>query len=341
MINLINNERHYNNYKINSNLKYSFNKPHLEKIIAVLNQSRHEMIKPVCGHITIYITSAFDIKTLIPKIKRAVPDIPLDFSYTIERHFRLHIHLMLILETEGVSNPDTLFVEKVIPAIEKLKHVMGCDFNLRKNKDTHYHDLTSPIDFRDSIQRYSYYAKTNQKDWVPKSFKKTFGTSQINKKYYAMDTNSMLTIKHIRPNKKFKFSDNKIINNNYVDFIIGRNTNTETKLCFHFEDVNTKQAVGYYGLTSDSEATETVVSLYLSLDAFYMITEYINHEWGDILYTHLTTQVTAIVANAKSKLGKNQNLDISAVTDNPELDDLLSLVINSVCLELDIPLANQ
>lgn len=47
MLQIIDKHKFYDSYKINSNLKYQFNNNYLDKIIAVLNQSRQEMIKPL------------------------------------------------------------------------------------------------------------------------------------------------------------------------------------------------------------------------------------------------------------------------------------------------------
>jgi hypothetical protein len=101
---------------------------------------------------------------------------------------------MLILDT---TSPDLLFVDKVVPALKKLKNTTGCEINKRINKDSYFHDLCLSHEFRDAVERYSYYAKTNQKSYVPASIKKTFNTSQItHKKYYDLENNVSLQPSH-------------------------------------------------------------------------------------------------------------------------------------------------
>jgi hypothetical protein len=81
------------------------------------------MVKPITAHICMYIMNDFDVTTLIPRIKRVLKDVPLAFAYSVERSQRLHIHLLLTLDTKDYDNPDLLFVDKVVPAIENLKNV--------------------------------------------------------------------------------------------------------------------------------------------------------------------------------------------------------------------------
>lgn len=57
MLKTIDNHRFYDNYKINSKrnndgtFKYEMNLKHLEKIVAVLNQARHEFKNPCVAHL--------------------------------------------------------------------------------------------------------------------------------------------------------------------------------------------------------------------------------------------------------------------------------------------------
>lgn len=57
MIKIINNQRFYDNYKINSkkkndgSFKYDINVKHLEKIITVLNQAKHEFKNACVAHL--------------------------------------------------------------------------------------------------------------------------------------------------------------------------------------------------------------------------------------------------------------------------------------------------
>ena len=78
-----------------------------------------------------YITKDFDVKNIVPKIKRAVKDTPLLFAYSVEKSYHLHVHIMLILDTK---DPDSLFVDQVVPALAALKNTTGCVINLRKTK---------------------------------------------------------------------------------------------------------------------------------------------------------------------------------------------------------------
>ena len=43
----VNDQRYYDTYKINSNLKYDFNERSLGKIIAILNQASQTMTSPM------------------------------------------------------------------------------------------------------------------------------------------------------------------------------------------------------------------------------------------------------------------------------------------------------
>jgi len=72
------------------------------------------------GHITIYITGAFDLIRLMPCIKRGIGRTPIAYGYTLEKAYKLHIHLMLIVDSD---DPQPLF-DKAITSINKLTHVM-------------------------------------------------------------------------------------------------------------------------------------------------------------------------------------------------------------------------
>ncbi len=282
MINIINSDRFYRGYRINSNLKYNINFGHLDKIVDVLEHAQTTMVKPVAAHYSIFINSEFDLTTLMPRVKRVLKGVPSLFAYTVEKSKCLHIHLMLILDTNGYTDIDALFFDIVQPSISKLKNVNrdGCVVNLRKNADSYYHDLTNFEQFSDAVERYSYFSKTSQKAYVP--FKKTFNTSHLKpSKYYSFGESQTIAVKKINKTEKFKLS------NFDTDIKNQKTRGDDIKLCFSFIDKLTQQPIGIYGLSYASVISESDHDFFISLDELYISKEHVDADWDEVLYCTL------------------------------------------------------
>jgi hypothetical protein len=350
MITIENNQRFYDGFKIVSSLeyekttfRYEINKLYLEKIVAVLNQARFEMLQPKVAHFAIYINPDFDMTTLIPKLKRALKGEQLLFCYSVEMKNKLHIHLMLCVDSK-IHNPDKVFYHTVLPSIRSLKNVEGCTLNPRWKYKTnktakYYHSLKVDYEFRDAIERFSYFAKTNDKLNIPSTIKKTFATSQIkNNKYYAiLGANNMLKIKQIKINESLKFSDDNTINNKYSNFRKLINDSDESKLMFHIVDTATNENIGFYGYTYCIESFDESYIVSIEIDDLYVYSDYLNrnnNNFFDILSLHLRDEVSQILLKAKSEIKDGQKLVVGTHAHfNQTVDEILKMVVTSSAME--------
>lgn len=332
MLNLINNKQYYYDYLINNNPKYTLNQKHIDKIITVLNQARHDMVKPMVAHICIYVVSEIDPTIITPRIKRVLPNNPMSFAYSIEKAYKLHIHLMLVIDCKDVDNPDQLFVDTVMPAISKLPNVQDCVINERTKNRSYYHALKNTVDFYDAVSRYSYFAKTNHKQYVPATIKKKFNTSHINnKKYFSLNGNSMLKLEEIKQKNKVNFIKDNTLTSHYKNFKLSTNAPTESQLRFYFNHLQINKAIGFYGLSFEYENDDT---LHLSFDALCIARDYIGSDWVDVLYPHLLHQLKYIVSQYRSE----HPLAIYAYVqqEDAHIDELFSVTINVACEALGV-----
>lgn len=354
MLTIENNQRYYDGFKVVSSLKpntttfkYDLNKLHLEKIVALLNQAKHEMLQPYAAHFTIFINDDFDCKTLAPRLKRLFGSENMLFAYSIERKNKLHIHLMLILDCK-IFNPLTVFYHPALPAILALNNVEGCDLNPRwdwKDKKTarYTHDLKKDYEFRDAVERYSYFAKDNDKNKVVAIYKK-FATSQIkNNKYYSiLGTENMIKIKQIQKNEKLTFGIDAAINRKYENLRLTKNDETEIKSIYHLIDTSeNNKTIGFYGSSYSSDIDSQHYILNISIDDLYVEPRYskIDESSGcfDSIYLHLRDQISRILGYVKDEIKDQQKLMINAMAyENPIMDDVLSLVISSTVEELGL-----
>lgn len=354
MITLKDNQRYYDDLKINSTLhddkksfKYELNLSNLEGLIAVLNQARFEMRQPKAAHFTIFIDDDFDITTLMPRIKRVINNEKCSYFYTIEKANKLHVHLAVVLETEKF-NPETVFYHKILPAIKKLKHVNGCDLNERwhyKKNETpkYYHSLKIPYEFRDAVERYSYFSKINDKEKVPDRFIKKFAKSKIhNNKYYSIaGANNMLKIKQIKSNQSLHFSDDNTINLRYLKIRKMPECKQEQREIFNINDMLTNKDVGFYGFTYAFESLHDLYVVSIEMDDLYISAKYADSDkdmnYFDVVYLHLRDQMNGILLKAKDEICVHQQLLVYTNAHfNPAVDELLSMVVASCAEELGI-----
>lgn len=351
MLTIENNQRYYDGFKVVSSLKqnkktfkYDLNTLHLERIIAVLNQAKHTMLQPHVAHFTIFINDSFDCKTLAPRLKRVFGSENMLFAYSIEKKVKLHIHLMLILETKNF-NPATVFYHVAHAAIMKLKNVEGCDLNPRWFRDgkkaaKYTHDLKKDYEFRDAVERYSYFAKVNDKNNIDAIYKK-FATSQIkNNKYYSiLGTANMIKIKQIKKNEKLQFGDDIAINRKYVNLRLTKNDETEIKSVYHFIDTgDNNKTIGFYGYSYTTDIDSDHYILNISIDDLYVDPMYskIDESSGsfDVLYLHLRDEMSKILGNVKDEITDQQKLMINSMAyENEVLEELLGLVVRSAAKE--------
>jgi|GEM_PF-1911771 len=345
-------KRYYDGFKVVSSLKqnkkdfkYTLNERHLKKIIAVLNEGKHEFLQPRVAHFTVFINDAFDFKTLSARLKRVFGSENLLFAYSVEKKVKFHIHLMLVLETKNL-NPDTAFYYLALRTILALKNVEGCDLNPRldweKNKPAKYfHDLKNADEFRDAVERFSYFAKENDKNKVVAIYKK-FATSNLkHEKYYAiLGTKNMIKIKQIHKNEKLQFcDDNTALNKRYLNFRKTMNVEDETKLMFHF--INTSEnnkTIGFFGYSYSADIYSELYILTISIDDLYIDPSYsklgVYSDYFSVLFFHLRDEIRNVLGQVKSELKDQQKLMFNSVAyENPALEELLSLVVSSAAEE--------
>ena len=242
---------------------------------------------------------------------------------------------MLILDTK---DPDSLFVDQVVPALAALKNTTGCVINLRKNKDSYYHDLSLAHEFRDAIERYSYYAKTNQKAYVPKTIKKAFNTSQIKHiKYYDLSDENMINIRKIDKNEELTFDNAEVTQVLDADIKTQKTRGNDVKLCFSLDDKRTRESIGFYSLSYAYDYGHDWFNIYFSIDQLHISASAEKYEWFDAVYVHLSEKITKALASIQERITTGQILTIEAVAlDSPELEEVLNLAVFNACDELSI-----
>lgn len=302
------------------------------------------------------INDKFDCKTLIPKIKRAINGIAVNFVYSIEKgktkaeSSGLHIHLMLVVDCSSNDiNPVTVFYHKIRPSILKLKNVTWCNIPDRKyesrlkNYNAKYHNLKIQEEYIDAKIRYSYLAKKNSKDGVDNFNKKNFAKSQLNpSKYYSfIQGNNMLNsctlkIKEISKFHKLNIFSEKIINDEYIKFRRFKHTETQDTKFFHFEDLNTNRIVGYYACSYDVSydyETNSIQDFMFTLDNLY-IEELFKDQanWFDFFTLHLFDLIKSIII----EIGLEKSSIINTYSENTVLQDIIDMVMDAVCKHLDL-----
>lgn len=329
---IINGIRYFYGYRINSNLHYKFNKDHLKTIIAVLKQSKQTMAVPMVAHYTIYITSEFDVTTLMPRIKRVLEGLPVAYAYSVELSKKLHIHLMLALDTDGYDDIDELFIDRVIPAISNLKHVMncGCEIIIRYNTDSYYHDLRDSAEFDDAIERYSYFAKTNQKKYVTKTFKRAFNTSQItDKKYFKLGKDNMATPIHNNDNQELEVNDYRSLSDLQMKVMNKEIKSNNFKVCINITDKETHSAKWIYVVSCDYYAYKSEHALYVTLDELWNAKQIYDSSWYEELSARLHDSVDKAVERVKSNLSDDQVLSVYILVPKlQELEEVLSVAVS-------------
>lgn len=324
--------RYFYGYLINSNPQYSFDHNYLERIIAVLNQSKAEIVKPLVSHLCIYVTGQVDPSGIIARLKRVLSakGIAFNFSYSIEKAFKLHIHLMLVMEAKDLGDPDNLLINIIKPAIESRPCVMSCVLNKRQNKNSYFHDLSKTAEFYDAVQRYSYHAKTNNKDFVPAHFKKTFSSSHINNpKYYSMDGTTMFKTNLIKQKNNVQFIQDEALISRYNQLKLFRNSDTERKLCFSIDNLQNNKAIGFYGLSFDFDANQ----LHLSLDDLCIADDYKEADWLDVVFADLFMQVQHIISQYQDH--EPLQVYVHSQEEHLDVDDWLKPAVEMACQQLD------
>lgn len=266
------------------------------------------------------------------------------FGYSVEvaKSGYLHMHLMLVIDTKSDDlNPMTVFFHKVVPAILTLEGVNSCNLAPRQQDATYkcrapyHHDLKLDHEFRDAVLRYSYFAKTNDKAQVRQYFKKAFNTSQIkNNKYYCiLGESNMLKINPIHKSHRFTVFNTKALNARYKAARQFKPDAAAIQQFFHFTDSTTNEIVGYYSLSYCSGVIDGVTDLAIELGDFYITdpTQYDN--WLDSFYLHLEEQVAHIVSTTN---GMDQQPIVNTYCDNPCGQELLDLVVGTVCHDYEI-----
>jgi len=322
--------RYYCGRKINSNLDYKLNNKNLRTIVAVLNQSRQTMVQPVAANYCAYITSDFDIKKLMERVKRVLP-VDTAYALSMEKQFKLHIHLMLVLDIAGINDPDSLFVDKVIPTISNLKHVMndGCVINLRRNQDSYYHDLLDSAEFEDAIERYSYLAKTNYKKYVPQKYQRAFSSSQIkDTKYYDLGDNNMITPIRNNDNQELEVNDYSSFTDLQMKVMSKEIKPNNFKMRFYINDNATQTIKWIYMVSCDYYSFKNEHALYITLDELLSSKQPYDSDWYTELSIQLKYLINRAVVRVKGNLSDDQELSVYALVPKlQELEEVLSIAV--------------
>lgn len=266
------------------------------------------------------------------------------YCYSIENGVKgLHIHFMLVLETcSQALNPATAFYHKVKPAIETLRGVKWCNLAGRKTAQEeclqapYHHNLNKYYEFKDALYRYSYLAKTNDKQGIPSQLRKTFATSIIShhKYYYFSGINNMLKIKETSQNTSLKSFAHTKADTAYKHLRQLRHDENEVKQVFHFEDLSTNQLVGFYGLTHSIDYSYGDCEVIISLDSLYCQlplpvsdstpADTAEGDWLDYFYLHLEEQVRKIFSAVDHK-----SPQIITTCEDEDFLELLDLAVNA------------
>ncbi len=337
---IINGIRYFYGYRIISNLRYNLNKDHLMTIIAVLKQSKQTMVVPMIAHYIVYITSEFDVTTLMPRVKRVLEGVPVAYAYSVELAQKLHIHLMLCLDADGHDDIDELFIDRVIPAISNLKHVMncGCEIIIRHNTNSYYHDLRDSAEFEDAIERYSYFAKTNQKKYVTQTFKRAFNTTQItDKKYFDLKDKDMIRTIPRNRTQEFEINDFTPLSKLQTDIMNNKIKGEHFTKYFNINDQLTHLSKAVYSFSYHHYCSGSEQAIYITVDELCRFKQYYDAEWEKDLESQLYKIIYQVVADIQSKFGEDNRLLIYTLMPNlPELADYLSLAMNEVREERSI-----
>jgi hypothetical protein len=122
-----------------------------------------------------------------------------------------------------------------------------------------------------------------------------------------------------------------------VDIKNQKTKGDQIKLCFSFVDMKTNQSIGFYGLSHSQVHDDLGSAFFITIDDLYINQHGIDAKWDDALYLHLTDVVSAALSDVKTKLTGPQSLEVFvAVPEHPEVEELLKVVINSVCIDLSL-----
>lgn len=114
------------------NKKYTFNKENQLAITAVLAKASDTMINPVAGHFVLYVNYSFNIKRMIPKVRRLFKEKnnrDFMFMYSIEqteaqkKYNTVHIHLWVVADIPNSSDANELFEIDLIKDLSTLKNI--------------------------------------------------------------------------------------------------------------------------------------------------------------------------------------------------------------------------
>ena len=218
---------------------------------------------------------------------------------------------MLIVDAQSVNPLAAFYI--VRKNLEKLKGITSASIFKRKNEESILHNLKKFDDYIDAIYRFSYHAKTKSKAEVPLSFKRTFGSSPINDKYFYIYEDIMkpkIVLANKNDSLTFVVTNDKIeqqVNFRYLEC-------RKSTYCFHLQDRKTSQNIGFLGLYIETEDLEGEIHLYIHVESVYIKPEFRGNKFSLLFINELSLFASKAMADCKLKLKPNQKLIVMNTT---------------------------
>lgn len=184
----------YLGYEVNNKpnpktgIKYDLNRKSMQSIVHTMNRCRNEMSRPIMLRFTLGLDNndTFDLAKFTRKLRDYKHSYGLIYSFEYADNQKgLHLELGIIIDQSDIS-PDMFrrYLIKVVASLDGIDYKIvddytkiGLNHHLPKSDMVKGsgHNLKDEQEFRDAVYRYSYLAKTNDKQLVNR--KKTFGTA--------------------------------------------------------------------------------------------------------------------------------------------------------------------
>jgi len=247
---------------------------------------------------------------------------------------------MLIIDAQYI-NPLSAFY-KVRQSLNKLSGVTSSSVFKRKNTDSILHFLKKFDDYIDAIYRFSYQTKTDSKAEVPKSFRRTFGSSPIKDQYFYIYEDIMkpkIVMARTNDSLTFIHSDDKFdqaVNFQYQQC-------RKCTYCFHMQNRKTLENIGFLGLQIEQHDFEEELYLHIEVESMYIKAEFKDHENCSLFIKEIKQFISRAIDDCKLKLKANQKMVVSNATSYmscyndfflSELEDLITFLCPNT--EIDI-----
>ena len=174
----------YNEYPINT--EYTINKSSIKSVFETLAYCKDNMKRPYAIRYTLHLenNNLFSIERFTRLLRQFKYDYALIYNFErAKKQKGLHLELCIIIDREQ-SNPNILrsYLIKIATSLEGVKIStdstytrVGLNFHKRWNDSGIGHNLKDQADFEDSVYRYSYLAKIDDKIDLNINNTRTFG----------------------------------------------------------------------------------------------------------------------------------------------------------------------